>query len=111
MPTVESPEPQEIDSHLDSFKHCPCPQGPMDLAHEEEYIDFTNELQGMLALRKFSKDPETERFAKWVEMFSVRFRKNFERMISKDPLYFDGIATIGDISEEKWADIEANIYS
>ncbi|MFA6158056.1 MAG: hypothetical protein WC763_00305 [Candidatus Paceibacterota bacterium] len=111
MTTLESPEPQEKDSHLDAFNHCPCPQGPMDIAREEEYIHFTNELQGMLALRKFGKDPETERFAKWVEMFSVRFRDNFERTIRENPLYFDGIATIGDIGEEKWADLEEKIYN
>ena len=108
--TLDTLEPQQADGRLEKFSRFPCPQGPITGENEPQYVGFTNDLQGMLALRKFGTDSGHAEFAQWFEKFSTAFRETFDDIVGEDPLYFDGIATIGDIPEDKWEEIESRLY-
>ena len=105
--TVESITQNNSDSRLGEFAQYEVPRGVISKEHSSEYLLFTNGLQMVLALRH----SKTESVSQWFENHSVDFRLVFETIIEKNPFYFDDSQTIGDISEEKWLEIESELYT
>ncbi len=90
-----------------------CPQGPLEMEKEKEgeYIRFTNFLQIAMSIRLYGMIEGKAELAIWQRMFSADFRAGFEKIIAEEPTFFDGVRTIGDIPEEKWAALEKRVYT
>ncbi|HEU5114556.1 MAG TPA: hypothetical protein VFT82_02200 [Candidatus Paceibacterota bacterium] len=81
----------------------------MSAEAQNQLVVFRKALQAVLAIRKFGEDQEM--LLTWIDKYSDAFRKAFANMIERDPNYFDGYATLHDIPEEKWKEIEDRTYT
>jgi hypothetical protein len=88
-----------------------CPQGPLEMEKEGDYIKFTNFLQIAMSIRLYGMLEDNAQLGIWQRMFSADFRAGFEKIVTEEPTFFDGIKTIGDIPEEKWAALEKKVYT
>jgi hypothetical protein len=122
--SIEAPMLDIESERMQRLLRCPCPTKALTVENEGDFIAFSNDLQGLLALRKFGDDAGQEGFTEWFKEHSVQFRQAFEETISGNPFYFgeyeelpdgDGnfapYETIRDIPEAKLIELEQKIYN
>ena len=86
-----------------------CPKGEITDENKGAFVGFRNHLQFVLASRKFGETQDHSFAEMWLAEYSAAFGGAFDEIVKKDPLFFDGYATLGDIPEEKWAELEEKV--
>ena len=109
--TLGTEQEKKPGGFLEAFLRKPCDSGEITKDSEGEHVAFRNNMQFILALRKHEDTEDRSLIREWLERYSAEFGTAFDEVIGKDPRFFDGYNTMGDIPEDKWQELESLIYS